>query len=646
MRSPAAYNFLRKKFHFNLPHESSIKKWFANSTCNGEPGIQMECLQTLANLLSEYEEANKSLYCSLSFDEMAIKQHIQWSDAKKKFLGYATYGDEANLTHQPIATQAIVFLVTAINATFSIPAAYHFITSLKKNEKKKLILEVVSALTNIGIVIVNITFDGLSTNLSTCRELGACFDVENMRPFFPNPVNGQNIYVILDACHMMKLWRNTIANGNKLIDESGQMIDWVYFERLEQCRIKNEFVTHKLTKQHINWDKDKMKVKLAAQTLSRSVSNSFLFLMNNGTKGFEECAGTALYARHANDLFDIFNSNIAKNGKNDERTNEVEGINSFKHEILNEWNKDRIFHFFDVVSKYIKSLKLDSQRIVASRNSTGYVGFLINMHSLKLIFNDYIEPKLLEQIPTMRLSQDFLECFFGRLRSLLGSNNQPTVEQFLGAFRKLLVDSELTSSPFSNCIDRLTILSVSSRKNNSQLVETQQSEEENVLIEYLQQIRDQDYLLDAFQHSTVTYLAGIIENKILKLAYFNCEDCDKVLLENDITQCNFISSNKVRVPCKSTVDICIVASKYIKVYQNKRNISYDLLINTILQTIDFDKIYLKSKEHEAGHMYYLVGFIIQEFVRLKFTYIAKNVNLDKQNFLRSKYKHIIKELGQ
>lgn len=86
LHSPSAYRFLRKKFNSNLPHESTIRKWYANCGTNGMPGIQTECLQTLAELVTEYQQSNKELYCSLAFDEISINEVVQWSDQKKNFL--------------------------------------------------------------------------------------------------------------------------------------------------------------------------------------------------------------------------------------------------------------------------------------------------------------------------------------------------------------------------------------------------------------------------------------------------------------------------------------------------------------------------------------------------------------------------------
>lgn len=590
--------------------------------------------------MAEYRQKGKTLHCSLAFDEMAIKQNIQWSDVRKQFLGYVTYGDRKESEVRLIASHAIVFLLSGINQEFSIPVAYHFIKALKREEKMKLLIEVVRATTNIGVNIVNVTFDGLPTNFLVCESLGASFDTNDFRSYFPNPVNGRKIYVILDACHMLKLWRNSLAKLKIIEDGKGNRIEWAHFERLENCRANNELVTHKLSKKHIQWDKDKMNVRLAAQTLSNSVSKAFSYLMQNHVSGFEDVAGTSEFAERANHIFDIFNSRV--------KVNRVKEDNSYKNELLTKQNKDSIFDFLNDMTIYMNSLTFEGRKIVSSRYKTGFLSFLINIESLRGIYGDYVENGQMKEVPTLRLSQDFLESFFGRCRALNGGNNNPIQDQFMSAFQKLLLNSELQSSPFSNCVDKLSILTVSTKKhtNEEELTENDNEKDCEDYFANLDKISPNDYLLDIYQLSTIAFNAGSIEANILNNAHFDCADCAKVFKENILSDIDLMKTHKTRVPCKSTVDICIVASKYADVFQNRRELKYQSLIYAILRNIDFDSLYTNSSEHQDGHMLYLVKFIIEQFLRLKFTSIARTATIANQRvFLRNKFKNIIKELG-
>lgn len=126
--SPRAYNYLREKFRKNLPHVGTIKKWYANSQCNGEPGVSQESINTLRNLV---EDSNEEVYVTSSFDEMNIRRNCQWSDVQKKFIGQITYGSiPENAQYLPVANNAIVFMINGINLSSNLPVAFQFINCL------------------------------------------------------------------------------------------------------------------------------------------------------------------------------------------------------------------------------------------------------------------------------------------------------------------------------------------------------------------------------------------------------------------------------------------------------------------------------------------------------------------------------------
>lgn len=54
-------------------------------------------------------------------------------------------------------------------------------------------------------------------------------------------------------------------------------------------------------------------------------------------------------------------------------------------------------------------------------------------------------------IPTYQLLQDHIEMFFGRIRSSNGYNNNPNIQQFTGAFRKLICNIKIAAPAHGNC---------------------------------------------------------------------------------------------------------------------------------------------------------------------------------------------------
>lgn len=313
--SPRAYRFIRAKFENNLPHPSTMRKWYANSMANGKPGISESSISMLRTLIEDLKTRNEKLYVTLVFDEMAINPMLTWSESQKKFIGFINYGKYDSDKRLPLASQAIVFMVNGINASFNLPVAHYFINALDTTEKMFLLLAVMKALTDAGVSIAMITYDGLATNITTMESLGASFDLENMQPYINNPVDDSKIFIMMDPPHMMKLMRNYIGSTKQMFDSRGRSIEWKHYEKLEMLRQSNELVTHKLTKHHLNYEDKKMKVSLAVQLLSQSVASSMEHLMNCGHTDFRNSEGTIEFTRRMNNLFDILNSRNDADGE-------------------------------------------------------------------------------------------------------------------------------------------------------------------------------------------------------------------------------------------------------------------------------------------------------------------------------------------
>lgn len=219
----------------------------------------MERLQKIAE---EFKSKNgHELMCSLVYDEMHVRQQVLFSLQKMDYVGYADYGKIQENGQKNIAKQAIVFLLNGIEVNFEFPVAYHFINELSMNERKDLIVEIITSVTRCGIHITNLTFDGHSANMPAMEMLGAKLKINTrtknrkLKPYFPNPNNGKRIYCILDPCHMEKLVRGRWATCGVFFNSAGNKIDWNYIVALYEYSCRNDFRTHKLTKKHIQWKK-------------------------------------------------------------------------------------------------------------------------------------------------------------------------------------------------------------------------------------------------------------------------------------------------------------------------------------------------------------------------------------------------------
>lgn len=320
-------------------------------------------------------------------------------------------------------------------------------------------------------------------------------------------------------------------------------------------------------------------------------------------------------------MFDIFNTSF-----ND--TLENNNLNVYKTP-LSRKNADLIFDFLNKSTEYIKFLSLRKTKIIESGRKTFVLGFLVNIYNLKKIYEEYILMDKLEFIPTFQQSQDPLESFFGRIRSKLGFNRNPTQEQFKSAFRKILINTEITSSKFANCRDQLNILHVSSKKpetdtnsisiNISHLNNQQES---------FEPFNPNDCLLDVLKETTIVHFASDIEEKI-RASNFKCSACLQVLNENSkVSKDSNVTKILKEIPCESTVYTCKVAEKYINIFLRRSKFDYDLLFDTIINAVDYKHIFPKSdfNQHtDPNHEQFFIQFIVEEFIRSRATHIARNL---------------------
>lgn len=194
------------------------------------------------------------------------------------------------------------------------------------------------------MIIASVTFDGAKTNLATVRCLGASLNPTYLKPYFLHPTTKQNVVVILDICHMLKLIRNTLKTHN-LIDSDVNEISWRHIQKLENTQsVQSVLLANKLRKKHVDFENLKMKTSLAAQTLSHSVAAALQSLLNARNQQFEGCEATIKFILIVNNLFHIFNS---------KRKYNIKFKRPFCKETFVEYNE-----YFDMAEKYLQELKV------------------------------------------------------------------------------------------------------------------------------------------------------------------------------------------------------------------------------------------------------------------------------------------------
>ena len=217
--------------------------------------------------------------CCLVLDAMAIRKQVQWESAKNKNRGFIDYGPLD--APQIVASEALVFLLVGLQGHWKQPIGYFLTDKASASVQTQLINIALVKASDAGLKIWCVISDGTTTNISTFKKLGCSFGntYDSISPKFQHPITGEDVFVVLDACHMLKLARNALAFLGTICSSDGDKIQWKFFHALnllqEQEGLK---LANKLSNNHIQFEKHKMNVSLAAQTLSASVVDAIDFM--------------------------------------------------------------------------------------------------------------------------------------------------------------------------------------------------------------------------------------------------------------------------------------------------------------------------------------------------------------------------------
>lgn len=615
--SPKAYSYVRKTFNNLLPHPSTIQRWY--SVLEGEPGFTHEAFQAIKN-----KTAKNNVFVNITVDEIHIRQFVEWDG--KSYEGFTDIG--TSVESSELATSALVFMAVALNSSWKIPIGYFLIKSLGADERANLTKTCLQLLYETGAECHSITFDGAPTNILMCQKLGASYNLSDFRPWFLHPITNEKVFTFWDACHMLKLCRNALENKAVLLDHNQKNIKWSIIKELNEIQ-KSEglHAGNKLSDRHVNFYNEKMNVRLAAQTLSLSVSDAISF--TNLCDG----DGTAEFCKNINDSFDILNSmNIFAKYKFKEPLS-IKNFELFKTKI------EYLVEYFKHIKDSFGSFIIDTNR------KTGFLGFIVCLTNLLNLYDVLITTGKMNYLLSYKLSQDHLETFFSAIRSRGGFNNNPSASQFKAAYKRLLVHHQITTSPNANCtiLDATTILYVGSNsKTKTCDVAVVTEEEEPIDEEYLEYFTN----LSPYVENVVSYISGFVMKKILLKV--NCNTCKNYLqcgkTKDSIALINQKNRGKLVVPHPDVTAICCYAEKIIRAFkedlQRKKTVEYLKLkvLKNASKTFSDPTIidHLYGQDILDNHKIQIIKLIIEIYFKIRVAYECK-LKSQKSSRVRHKF---------
>lgn len=627
--SARAYEYVRTSFSNCLPHSRTIQSWYQRVGCN--PGLTKESFSAIKKAA---EASQNKIVVNLVFDEMHIMQHIDWDGENSH--GFVDIGDGGN--SDIVATQILVFLAVCVNQSWKIPLGLFPIASLNAEQKANMTTLCVRALLDCGVEVLGITFDGAATNLTMSKLLGSDVRDANSKGYINIDGTEDKIVLHPDPCHMIKLVRNTLGDWKIFIDGEGRQIKWHYLVLLQELQEKEGLhLRNKLRKAHIYFQKQKMKVRLAVQSMSKSVADAIDFCREVlQLREFDGSEGTSNFIRIFNDIFDILNSR---------KIQEPE----LKKKALCENNASFILEYSEEAIEYINALKLPSGIfLVNSRRNVGFVGLIAALRNMSVLYKRFIETGILKFIPLYKTNQDPIELFFAAVRMGLGHNNNPTVKQFIARYKKLLFRCQLRDGGIGNCLplEQIALLNVG---NVDPLQEINSTVDRTTMLDPVSVsdfgVLDQKFLddhgyasdpakLTDYARHVIEYIAGFVVFKICQTLH--CTQCTEALQGDfsPLSLINYKTRGFLKVPSKSVVEICLKAEKELRVtkHLSDENLlhknNFQKLCNSVQSHFIGKELFVENSTHMTSTIHYsrLLKLITERYLRTRYYFLAKQTS--------------------
>lgn len=629
-----------------MPHTRTLARWY--QTIDGEPGFSTESLEALKLMFKNKKDPSKKVLCSLCFDEMALRRCIEWDG--KKYSGFVNCGQKTDESDNlPVAKETLVFMLTCLNGSWKFPIGYFLVDGVTAEQKAELVKLCIDLVSECGIDIVSVTFDGCPANFSMAKILGCQIDDgEQINPVFYH--KGRKVAIFPDPSHMLKLVRNTLGDKGFLKDGEGNTIAWQYIQLLVELQ-ENEgcHLANKLRAAHINYKKQIMKVKLAAQLFSESVATAIEYCKDElKLEEFQHSQGTIQFIRNFNNLFDLMNSR---------------NLNSYAFKKpLSPHNYNDFLNFLNSLVDYIKTIKLGSSYVLNTNRKTGFLGFLICIHSLIFLYKEYIETGHLDFLCTYKLSQDHLEIFFSAIRAKGGFNNNPTATQFKSAFKRLLVHGELKHLTSGNCVplSHINILmcqrpeiAINKTSDRNRVIDDNLDEifQEEAVDEVIN--KDHDYLADPtriteFSHRVIVYIAGFVVKALKK--QLKCCNCLS-LLTAPVKNIHSLQYKKdkggLQYPSDSVIKLCEIAEKAHRANKitAKQDHMHFLLQTCLKRSVGLNLFSEDNQPDHLDHFGLLIKAICKKYLNVRIHYYTKSL-VDKKDNVRNIYTKLILFKGQ
>jgi hypothetical protein len=275
-----------------------------------KPGVKEDIINLLQDVCANMSDEDRD--CIITWDEMSIKEFLQYDKNKDKLEGVEDFGEGQG---EKSATEALTFMISGIKRSWSFPFSFYFSSSNTTSLRlQDLLFKNIEAVHKVGFRVRMGVCDMSFTNQGLYRKLG----VSVKRPYITYEKRH-------DTSHLMKLIRNNLLSKSFTVNSGNEVknsaIKWKYVNDFYKIdRNSTSRMAPKLSTAHMfvkNFSK--MKVKLAVQVLSHSVAAGMRTMITLKQLPVE-AKSKADFIKEIDRLFDILNISTDRDLKKKEKS--------------------------------------------------------------------------------------------------------------------------------------------------------------------------------------------------------------------------------------------------------------------------------------------------------------------------------------
>ncbi|XP_047124807.1 uncharacterized protein LOC124807192 isoform X3 [Hydra vulgaris] len=433
MKSASAYDELRNSMILTLPSRRTLSDY--KNAIRPSVGFNPNVIEELKLITNNLNDVQR--FIVLSFDEIKISENLVYDKHSNELIGFVDLGDP-HLNYSTfkdiddLASHCLVYYIRGVAFDLKFALAYFATKGVTASQIMSTFWKAVSVLElECALKVIAAVSDGASPNRLFYKMHKGMDNIESFVVYrSKNIFADRYIYFFSDAPHLIKTFRNSLHHSGDSENHTRnlwneQKVIWSYFVKLVNDDIFRDLkLLPKLTLEHVQLNSfSVMNVRLAAQILSKSVSNVLRL------KYPTETHVTAQICELMDKFFDCTITRNQKEGimKRKEFLLPYRNVNDARF----DWLKNTFLKYFETWQENIKNgtgnfHRGEREKMFISLQT--YEGLHITVNSL-IEVTKFLLTSGIPFVLTERFTQDVLEEYFGRHRSLGRRNDNPTLIQ-------------------------------------------------------------------------------------------------------------------------------------------------------------------------------------------------------------------------